>query len=78
MLACVCLHNYLCLTENAGSPPHGFIDNDGNNGAIKVGDWRKIVANDEGAFRSAGTKHRSQVTGHCFTNTESIPNTFKS
>ena len=22
--------------------------------------------------------HRSQATGHCFTNTESIPNTFKS
>ena len=28
--------------------------------------------------RAAGIKHRSQVTGHCFTNTESIPNTFKS
>ena len=26
----------------------------------------------------AGTKHRSQVTGHCFTNTESIPSTCKS
>ena len=31
-----------------------------------------------GLWESAGTKHRSQVTGHCFTNTESIPNTFKS
>ena len=26
----------------------------------------------------AGTKHRSQVTGHCFTNKESIPTTCKS
>lgn len=27
-------------------------DTDNNRGVIKAGDWRKIVANDEGAFRS--------------------------
>ena len=32
----------------------------------------------KGRYIAAGTKHRSQVTGHCFTSTESIPNTFKS
>ena len=31
-----------------------------------------------GRYKTQVTGHRSQVTGHCFTNTESIPNTFKS
>ena len=31
-----------------------------------------------GRFLLQVTGHRSQVTGHCFTNTENIPNTFKS
>ena len=52
VLACVCLHNYLRLPENACYSPNGFIDSEDNNGAIKAGDWRKIVANDDGAFRS--------------------------
>ena len=30
------------------------------------------------SYAAAGTKHRSQVTGHCFTDTESIANTCKS
>ena len=64
LLARVCLHNYLCLTENASYPPHGFIDNEDNNGAIKAGDWRKIVGNDEGAFRSfQGQKERHSCQG---------------
>ena len=52
VLACVCLHNYLRLTENACYSPNGFFDSEDSNGVIKAGDWRKIVANDEGAFRS--------------------------
>ena len=50
VLACVCLHNYLCLTENASYAPKGFVDSEDNNGAIKSGDWRKIIANDKGCF----------------------------
>jgi len=52
VLACVCIHNYLHLTENASYAPKGFVDSEDNNGAIKSGDWRKITANNEGCFRS--------------------------
>lgn len=52
VLACVCLHNYLRLTENASYAPKGFVDSEDNKGEIKSGDWRKITANDEGCFRS--------------------------
>lgn len=51
VLACVALHNYLHLTDNACYSPNGFIDSEDNQGEIRSGDWRKIVSNDEGAFR---------------------------
>ena len=43
MLACVCLHNYLRLTENACYSPNGFVDSEDNNGAIKAGDCQKLL-----------------------------------
>ena len=49
---CLCLHNYLRLTENASYASKGFLDSEDNNGSIKSGDWRKITANDKGCFRS--------------------------
>ena len=52
VLACICLHNYLRLTENASYAPTGFVDSEDNNGVIRSGDWRKITANDDGCFRS--------------------------
>ena len=60
VLACVCLHNYLRLTDNACYSPNGFIDGEDSLGVIKSGDRRKIVSNDEGAFRSfQGQRGRS-------------------
>ncbi|KXJ27548.1 hypothetical protein AC249_AIPGENE7667 [Exaiptasia diaphana] len=47
VLACVCLHNYLRLTDNANYSPSGFIDYEDSNGNLKQGDWRKIVAQDK-------------------------------
>ena len=37
-LACVCLLNYLHLTENARYSPDGFSDSEDNNGVIKAVD----------------------------------------
>ena len=36
----------------------------------------QVVSTNVGQF-GAGTKHRSQVTGHCFTNTETILTIYK-
>ena len=52
VLACVPVHNYLRLTDNACYSPNGFINSEDNQGDIRSGDWRKIVSNDVGAFRS--------------------------
>lgn len=38
--ACLCLHNYLMLTDNAYYAPQGFVDSKDNTGAIIEGDWR--------------------------------------
>lgn len=45
--ACVCLHNYLMQTENAGYAPTGFVDADNGTGEFVPGSWRSEVANDE-------------------------------
>ena len=44
--ACLCLHNYLCLTMNAQYIPKGFADSKNCSGEIIPGDWRKLVTND--------------------------------
>lgn len=48
--ACLCLHNYLNLTDNAMYTPAGFIDCENESGAIRPGDWREVVAADKGAL----------------------------
>ena len=45
---------------------------------IGVGEKLSDVDSTQLSPEAAGTKHRSQGTGHCFTNTESIPTTCKS
>ena len=45
--ACVCLHNYLGLTENASYIPAGFVDTETANGEITPGDWRLEVGRGE-------------------------------
>ena len=42
-LACLTLHNYLCLIENAKYTPTGFADSEDSYGNIVPGDWRKDV-----------------------------------
>ena len=42
-LACLALHNYPRLIENALYCPSGFVDSVDDTGRIKEGDWRSIV-----------------------------------
>ena len=44
-LACLALHNYLRLTDNAMYCPEGFVDSYNNSGKIKEGEWRSLVNN---------------------------------
>jgi hypothetical protein len=53
--ACLCLHNYLRLTENAQYIPTGFVDSEDSSGNINPGDWRNMVQDEEGAFKCTHT-----------------------
>ena len=46
-LACLALHNYLRLTENAYYSPSGFIDSEDKDGNIIPGEWRQQRPNEE-------------------------------
>ena len=50
VLATVCLHNYLRLTDNTCYSPNGFIDSEDSRGNIRLGDWREIVHGEAGAL----------------------------
>ena len=45
-MACVCLHNYHCQTDNARYLSTGFVDCENSLGNIKPGEWRTIVQMD--------------------------------
>ena len=45
-MVCVCLHNYLCQTDNARYLPTGYVDCEDSSGVIKPGEWRTIVQMD--------------------------------
>lgn len=62
--ACLCLHNYLRLTENAQYIPTGFVDSEDGSGNINPGDWRSIVQNEEGAFRPTCTGRSFNRSAH--------------
>ena len=49
--ACICLHNYLKQTDNAGCVPAGFIDSEDSTGNIVDGSWRSVVQNEGSAFQ---------------------------
>ena len=51
--ACLCLHNYLRLTDNAQYVPSGFVDSEDSSGEIISGDWRSLV--NKGALLSTLT-----------------------
>ena len=60
--ATVCLHNYLRLTDNAMYCPIGFVDSEDSRGEIREGEWRTIVAADQGAFQNIETpRGRPQI-----------------
>ena len=59
-LACLALHNYLRLTENALYCPSGFVDSVDDTGRIKEGDWRSIVQSSSTHF---GITNISNVRG---------------
>ena len=67
VMACICLHNYLRLTENALYCPYGFVDVCNKSGDIKPGDWRKAVDSTEGGLRNAskikgGRRKKNAIT----------------
>ena len=49
--ACVCLHNYLAQTDNAGYVPIGFIDAEDSTVDLIPGSWKSIVAGDRSALQ---------------------------
>ena len=49
-LACLALHNYLHLTENAKYIPAGFADPEDSNGNIVPGDWQKDMQSGNSAL----------------------------
>ena len=49
--ATLCLHNYLCMTENAQYIPTGFVDCDSSSG-MKEGEWRNIVRGANSGFQN--------------------------
>ena len=54
VLACVALHNYLKLTDNANYTPTGFVDSESKSGEIIPGSWRKQVG-------SRGLQHIKRI-----------------
>ena len=47
VLACLFLHNYLRLTDNAFYCPAGFVDSFHETGNSKQGEWRGLVIGNE-------------------------------
>ena len=50
--ACLCLHNYLRLTDNASYIPSGFVDSFDSKGDLIPGDWRTVVNENESGLLS--------------------------
>ena len=69
--ACVFLHNYLLLTENARYTPTGFIDSYDNTGALVEGFWRdKSVGNRNASYVAKAT--RDTLKNHVNSETGSV------
>ena len=52
VLAAICLHNYLRLTDNAVYTPAGFVDRKSKTGEIKQGEWRRNLLEQGLCFRN--------------------------
>ena len=44
-LACIALHNYLRITDNAYYTPSGFVNSEDKDGNFKPGEWRSLSSN---------------------------------
>ena len=60
-LACLALHNYLRLTDNAHYSPVGFIDSEDKEGNICSGEWRLMRCNQSGNLRRLQPVRGSRV-----------------
>ena len=60
VLACLALHNYLRLTDNALYTPAGFIDSEDKHGNFLPGEWR---SHNENAFQCGSFKCISAARG---------------
>ena len=60
--ACICLHNYLRLTENASYVPEGFVDSEDDSGNLILGTWRSIVKDD-----NSGLANYERLGGNRYT-----------
>ena len=49
-LACTGLHNHLHLTDNPSYYLAGFVDNQNGSGEIRLGGWRSLVTETNGAL----------------------------
>ena len=61
ILACLALHNYLRLTDNAHYSPVGFIDSEGKEGNICPGEWRLMRCNQSGNLQRLQPVRGSRV-----------------
>ena len=55
--ACVCLHNYLLLTDTAKYASNKFVDSYSSNGEIIYGEWRKENAGALGQLPAQGSNN---------------------
>ena len=60
--ACICLHNYLRITENARYIPAGFIDSENSSGDVTPGTWRNLTESD-----MAGLVKCGKISGNRYT-----------
>ena len=67
MLACIELHNYLRLTDNACYTPSGFVDSEDKDGNFKPGEWRSLSSNYDGGLvpvpNARGSRSRENALG---------------
>ena len=75
VLACLALHNYLCLTDNAHYTPAGFIDLEDKHGNFVSGEWRSQI---EGRVQCGSFQSKYQccsrflITWWCIRGVESV------
>ena len=64
VLACLSLHNYLRLTDNASYYPNGFTDSYDATGNLQQGEWRCLVSVNKGSVpinRAKGSHYSNQA-----------------